>query len=105
MNEIRLLPAESLEPLVARALEKADTAPANAASVARALVAAEIDGQKGHGLWRVTSYAAQSRSGKIKGHAVPAATRVRSASLLVDAKQGFAYPAIDLAITELAALA
>lgn len=105
MSQSRTLAAAELEALVARALVAADTSPANAASVARALTAAEIDGQKGHGIWRVSSYAGQSRSGKIKGHAVPVARRVKSATLLVDAAQGFAYPAFDLAIAELSRLA
>ena len=37
------------------ALIAADTSPENAESVARALVAAEADGQAGHGLSRVSS--------------------------------------------------
>ena len=89
---------EALRALVAHALEKSDTAPANAASVAAALVAAEIDGQKGHGLARVASYAAQARSGKVNGRATPRLAQPKPAVLIVDAADGFAYPAIDLAI-------
>ncbi len=95
---------DALRALVARALQNSNTSPANAASVAAALVAAEIDGQKGHGLSRVASYAAQARSGKVNGHAVPRAAQVRPAALIVDAADGFAYPAIDIAIERLAAL-
>lgn len=96
---------DALRGLVARALENAGTAPANAASVAAALVQAEIDGQKGHGLARVPAYAAQARAGKVDGRATPRAVRVRPAAVVVDAADGFAYPAIDLAIAELAAIA
>lgn len=96
---------DELRRLVAAALERSDTAPANAASVADALVAAEIDGQKGHGLSRVPGYAAQARSGKVDGRAVPRVLRVRPGAVVVDAADGFAFPAIDLAITELAAIA
>ena len=39
-----------LEALTARALERANTSAANAASTARALVQAEIDGQKASGI-------------------------------------------------------
>ena len=95
---------DRLRALVARALENSDTSAANAASVAQALVAAEIDGQKGHGLSRVASYAAQARSGKVNGRAVPRLTQPRPAALVVDAADGFAFPAIDLAIERLAAL-
>lgn len=96
---------DALRRLVAAALERSNTAPANATSVADALVAAEIDGQKGHGLSRVPSYAAQARSGKVNGHATPGAHRARPGAVVVDAADGFAFPAIDLAIRELAALA
>lgn len=77
----------------------------NANSVARALVAAEADGLKGHGLSRLPTYLAMVASGKIDGKATPAATRPRPSVLAIDASHGFAYPAIDLAITELPSLA
>ena len=93
-----VLSRDAAEGLVARALQACDTSPANARSVARALVAAEVDGQGGHGLSRVASYAAQSRSGKVDGHAEPAAERVAPALARVDARYGFAYPALDMAI-------
>ncbi|MGE3918030.1 MAG: Ldh family oxidoreductase [Hyphomicrobiaceae bacterium] len=99
------IPTRDLEQIVVRALERADTSPANAASVARALVAAEVDGQAGHGLSRVASYAAQARSGKVDGRAVPAADRTRPATLVVDAAHGFAYPALDLAVSQLPGVA
>jgi (2R)-3-sulfolactate dehydrogenase (NADP+) len=94
-----------LEALIARVLEVSNTSPANAASVARALAAAEADGQTGHGLSRVPSYAAQARSGKVDGHAVPQASQTRPGSLRVDARYGFAYPALDLALARLPELA
>ena len=96
---------QALRALVARALENSGASSANAASVAAALVAAEIDGQKGHGLARVASYAAQARSGKVDGRAAPRVTQPKPAALIVDAAQGFAFPAIDLAIERLTALA
>ncbi len=79
-----------------------DTSPANAEAVARALVAAEIDGQRGHGLSRLPYYAAQSAVGKVKGHAEPSITHRRNGSIRVDAGYGFAFPAFELAVTELA---
>ncbi|MGD9801791.1 MAG: Ldh family oxidoreductase [Hyphomicrobiaceae bacterium] len=99
------LAVADLEHLVGRALERAGTSSANAASVARALVAAEIDGQKGHGLSRVASYAAQVRAGKVDGHAAPVSERTRPAALAIDAAHGFAYPALDLAVAQLPAMA
>lgn len=73
----------------------------NAESVASALLAAEVDGQPGHGLSRLPSYAAQAASGKVDGHAVPSPTSVGRASWRIDAAHGFAFPAIDLAIERL----
>jgi (2R)-3-sulfolactate dehydrogenase (NADP+) len=94
-----------LTDLVIRALVANRTAPGNAAAVARALVAAEIDGQGGHGISRVASYAAQAKVGKVDGNATPTATVAKPGALLIDAAHGFAYPALDLAIAKLPAMA
>ena len=97
----KTIPITEAEALVAAALVRCRTGEANAAVVARALVAAEADGLKGHGLSRVASYAAQAKVGKIDGFATPIATQPRPAVLVVDAAHGFAYPALDLAIARL----
>jgi (2R)-3-sulfolactate dehydrogenase (NADP+) len=99
------LGAVELEALIAAALVASNTSDANARSVARALAQAEIDGQKGHGLSRVPSYAGQARTGKVDGHAIPTAGQTRPGALMIDVKGGFAYPAFDLAITRLPELA
>jgi (2R)-3-sulfolactate dehydrogenase (NADP+) len=91
------LSLEVLEALIGRALERQGTSAGNAASTARALALAEADGQSGHGVSRVLSYAAQVRSGKVDGHAVPVVTRSRSGLVAIDAALGFAYPALDRA--------
>lgn len=68
------------------------------ASVAAALVAAEAEGQAGHGFSRLGDYAAQARSGKINTCASITTASRGPASLLIDADQGFAYPALDTAL-------
>jgi (2R)-3-sulfolactate dehydrogenase (NADP+) len=83
----------------------AGASPANAASVAWALVMAEADGLKGHGLSRVPTYLAMLKSGKIDGRAVPIARQPKPGVLAIDAAHGFAYPAIDLAVIELPTIA
>jgi len=93
---------EEAEALVGNALIASNVSAKNAASVAQALVAAEVDGQAGHGLSRVSSYCAQAASGKVDGHAVPMAQRAASAFFRVDAAHGFAFPAMELAIDEVA---
>jgi (2R)-3-sulfolactate dehydrogenase (NADP+) len=91
--------------LICSALTASRTSPENAAIVADALIGAELAGQGGHGLRRVPAYAAQARAGKVDGHAVPIATRVRPGAVAIDAGNGFAYPALDLASRELADIA
>ena len=64
---------EAVTELITGALTRSRTSPENAASVARALLAAELAGQNGHGLRRVEAYSAQARAGKVDGFAVPTA--------------------------------
>jgi len=87
--------------LVVSTLTRCKTSAVNAQAVARALVAAEMDGLKGHGLSRVPMYAAQAKIGKVDGMAAPAMERPKPGLILVDAAHGFAYPAIELAETVL----
>jgi (2R)-3-sulfolactate dehydrogenase (NADP+) len=101
---LTLTPADA-EALATRALTACGTSLSNAESTARALVAADVDGQSGHGLSRLPGYAAQVRAGKIDGRAIPQLERTRTGTLQIDAKGGFAYPALDLAIDALPALA
>ena len=89
------------EQLVVATLTRCRTEAANAASVARALVGAEAEGQKGHGLSRLPTYAAQAKVGKVDGFAKPVLEWRRPAAAVVDAKNGFAYPAIDAALAAL----
>jgi (2R)-3-sulfolactate dehydrogenase (NADP+) len=96
---------EQAQARLAELFVQAGASPANAASVAWALVMAEADGLKGHGLSRVPTYLAMLRAGKIDGKAVPVVSRPKPGVLAIDAAHGFAYPAIDLAIAELPALA
>ncbi len=87
------------------ALTASRCSPVNAGIVARALVAAQIDGQVGHGLARVSSYAAQARAGKVDGFATPQLRQVAPAAICVDAAHGFAFPALEMAVAALPVLA
>ena len=86
---------DELRELAVRVLTAAGTSPGNAASVARALVAADADGIASHGVSRLPAYADQVMSGKVDGFAVPRVTVAAPAALRVDAATGFAFPAID----------
>ena len=90
-----VIPPRDLEAVIKGALVNSDTSEDNAGIVAAALVLAEIDGRKGHGLSRVPSYAAQAKSGKVDGHAIPKLERPKPGVLSIDAGNGFAYPALQ----------
>lgn len=98
MPTLTLVQAEGL---VVRTLTRCNTDIGNARSVAHALIAAEMDGLKGHGLSRVPMYARQAKVRKINGAAFPVATHPRPGLITVDAGYGFAFPAIELAEAEL----
>ncbi len=100
MGEVRLS-LDDARALVAAAFRASNVSAENAQATAAALVAAEADGQKGHGLSRVSSYAAQARAGKVAGHATPALTELSPVAVAVDAGHGFAYPALTLAVEAL----
>ncbi|HEU0220790.1 MAG TPA: Ldh family oxidoreductase [Paracoccaceae bacterium] len=97
------LTVDEAHALVTEALMANRTSAANARSVADALIGAELCGQAGHGLRRVPAYAAQAKAGKVDGFAEPTAERVRPGMVRIDAGSGFAYPALALATTLLAA--
>jgi (2R)-3-sulfolactate dehydrogenase (NADP+) len=100
-----ILDLASAERFVVRAFRKHGASPVIARSVARALVSAEADGLKGHGLQRVPTYLTMLKSGKARGDAKPVARRIKPAVLAVDAADGLAYPALDLALKKLPAIA
>ncbi len=86
------------EALVASVLQRCRTSAENAAMVARALVRAESEGLKSHGLLRVPMYAAQAKCGKVDGFAAVTVRKPRPALVAIDAAHGFAYPAMYRAV-------
>lgn len=105
MTDSVTLTAAEAKALAVSVLRAAGVSAPNAAAVATALVAAEQDGIPSHGLSRLPAYADQAASGKVDGTAVPAVETVGTAALRVDARTGYAYPALDAAITALVPLA
>jgi len=95
MDRISLAEAETL---VTSAFKAAGVAHDAAASVGRALVAAEAEGQVGHGFSRIDDYIAQVRSRKINPKAKVSVSHPNPTAIAVDADYGFAYPALDAAI-------
>lgn len=97
------MPRRTIDELVVLAtdyLVRAGGSHAMARSTARALVEAEAEGMPSHGLSRLAQYAAHLRHGRVDGQAVPRLVGDRPAAILVDAADGFAFPACDLAVSE-----
>jgi (2R)-3-sulfolactate dehydrogenase (NADP+) len=76
-----------------------------ARSLTASVVAAEADGIHSHGLARLPTYCEHAKVGKIDGKAVPVLSQPRPGLVQIDAKDGFAHPAIDLGLPELIAAA
>ncbi len=89
-----------LSRLAQAALERAGASAAMAASTARALVTADAQGLASHGVSRVPQYAGFLANGRADGKAVASVSRSKGGAVLVDAGNGLAFPACDLAIAE-----
>ncbi len=89
-----------LQALVAQQLERAGASAAMAASTARALVLAESQGLGSHGLSRVAQYATHLRNGRVDGAAVAQVLRSKGGARVIDAAEGLAFPACDLAVQQ-----
>lgn len=99
------LSLSEVEDLTARALAACSVSRANADPVVQSVVAAEADGIHSHGLARLPTYCEHARCGKVDGQAQPTAARSAPGALQVDARDGFAHPAIDLGLQQLPAMA
>ena len=88
------------EALVAAALARAGASEAMALATARALVLAEAQGLGSHGLSRVSQYAAHLRNGRVNGAATARVARSKGGAVLIDADEGLAFPACELALQE-----
>ena len=96
---------DEIEALAAEVLEAAGARPENARPLARAIAAAEREGIASHGLLYLPIYVEHLHCGKVDGQAIPAVTRPREGTILVDAGTGFAHAAIDAGFDELIPLA
>lgn len=91
---------QELDTQVQAALIRAGASTAQASATARALVAAEASGLPSHGLSRVSMYVSHLKSGRVVGDAVPVIKNQRAGAVLIDAENGFAFPACRMAIDE-----
>jgi (2R)-3-sulfolactate dehydrogenase (NADP+) len=95
-----ILTLNEAEELVFGALARAGAGPQMARSAAVALVLAEAQGLGSHGLSRVAQYAVHLRNGRVDGTAIPSIAAQRGGAVLVDAREGLAFPACELAVNE-----
>jgi (2R)-3-sulfolactate dehydrogenase (NADP+) len=91
---------EAARELVAAALRRAGAGAAMAQATARGLVLAEAQGLVSHGLSRVAQYSGHLRNGRVNVAAVPGVTRSKGGAAIVDAQEGLAFAACELAVQE-----
>ena len=91
---------DQLANLATRALTQAGASPSMADATGRALIYAEARGLPSHGLSRVLQYTTHLRNGRANGTAVATVINAKAAACLIDAGQGLAFPACELAIHE-----
>lgn len=94
-GQIRLT-LDEVSDLATRALAANGCDARNAAAVARTVTAAERDGAKSHGLFRIPGYVGSLRDGKIDGRAAPKVRRVAPSVVVVDGGRGLAPLAIEV---------
>jgi (2R)-3-sulfolactate dehydrogenase (NADP+) len=104
-NDMVNLSLKELESLIINALVNSGTSESNARPLVNALVAAEAEDNRGNGIARLPTFCEHVRCGKVDGKAEPSCTQIADAALRVDARDGFAQPAIDLGFKSLVPLA
>ncbi len=95
-----VLSADALQQLAVDALIASGASTAAATATARALVSADLQGIASHGTGRIPLYCAHLRNGRVVGDAIANIRKTKGATVLIDAGNGLAYPACDLAIAE-----
>lgn len=105
MSGAEKLTVQQIETLARAALTRAGANAGAAASMARAIAAAEGDGLASHGLAYLATYCEHLQCGKVAAAAVPKVTRPAPGVVAVDAGSGFAHPAIDAGFEHLVPLA
>ncbi|MEM5387136.1 Ldh family oxidoreductase [Paraburkholderia phymatum] len=87
--------------LATRAMLAAGATQQTASATARALVYADERGLSSHGVARLPMYVAQLRNGRVDAQAQAFIANARNAAVLIDAADGMAFPACELAIETL----
>jgi (2R)-3-sulfolactate dehydrogenase (NADP+) len=96
-----ILTLDDVESLSHRMLTASGASALQATPTARSIRDAEADGIRTVGLSYLPTYCDHVRVGKVVGDAVPAVTRPRSATVVVDAGHGFCHAAYEAAEADL----
>ena len=99
-DELRLSP-KAASALIFSALTGAGTAADNARYFTDAILDTELSGLSGHGFYWLQYYCEHVKSGKVDGRAKPLAKKMSPVAFRVDAKRGFAHPAIEVGFAKL----
>jgi (2R)-3-sulfolactate dehydrogenase (NADP+) len=91
------LSLEDAQTLARSAFESVGIPPEQADISAAALVRAEADGMASHGLSRVGQYCGHVQVGRVNPSAIPTVRHERPAAVVIDAQEGLAFPALQLA--------
>jgi (2R)-3-sulfolactate dehydrogenase (NADP+) len=100
MTDVILSVAEARK-LISGALIGAGTSPANAGYFTDAILDTEMSGLTGHGFYWLQFYCQHVQSGKVDGKAKPKVKMLTPVAIEVDAKGGFAHPAIEAGFKKL----
>lgn len=95
MADMVTLSPDEARTLIHDALTGAGLAEANAGYFTEGILDTELSGLEGHGFYWLQYYCAHLVSGKVDGQATPVVETLSPSAFRVDAKHGFAHPAIE----------
>jgi len=99
-DAIRLTP-KAARSLIRNALTGAGTAAENARYFTDAILDTELSGLSGHGFYWLQFYCEHVKNGKVDGNAKPLIKKMSPVAFRVDARRGFAHPAIEAGFAKL----
>ncbi|MDL2403421.1 Ldh family oxidoreductase [Rhizobium mayense] len=103
MNEAATLTVDALHERVDAIFRHAGLNAIQAAALARVIVAGERDACKSHGIYRIEGVLRTVKAGKVKPDAVPTLEAAEGSAIVkVNAQGGFANPAFELGVGEVA---
>jgi (2R)-3-sulfolactate dehydrogenase (NADP+) len=100
MPNIRLSKVEARR-FIFNALVGAGASPENVRYFTEAILDTELSGLEGHGFYWLQYYCAHVKSGKVDGRVKPKIKKLSPICFSVDARRGFAHPAIEAGFTKL----